>query len=188
MQVGINISMVKSQLPRPSWHPLSPGESCLRHLASRHPGAVFRCGRVRDPRVGHQVTAAAVDLCWTGLLGGFPVVFSNVIAFEYDHHRAFHCCCSSCRGQSHRARRRLLRCFCSLIDVSPQNVHPLLPLLLPDTVMIVFITINLGKCRTGSVRRRSWLGMAGVAIIVFAGVAAYGLNSAFSKSWCTSSR
>eukprot|EP00903_Cladosiphon_okamuranus_P010290 g9741.t1 len=45
------------------------------------------------------------------------------------------------------------------------------------TVMIFFITVNVGKCGAGLVRRRSWLGMAGVTIIIFAGVAAYGLNS-----------
>lgn len=50
-----------------------------------------------------------------------------------------------------------------------------------DIVMLVFITINLGKCGAGSVRRRSWLGLAGVVIIVLAGVAAYGLNSGFGK-------
>lgn len=50
-----------------------------------------------------------------------------------------------------------------------------------DFIMVVFITINLGKCGAGAVRRRSWLGMSGVLIIVFAGVAAYGLNSGFGE-------
>ena len=48
-------------------------------------------------------------------------------------------------------------------------------------LMIFFITINLGKCGAGSVRRRSWLGLAGVMIIMLAGVASYGLNSGFGE-------
>lgn len=47
--------------------------------------------------------------------------------------------------------------------------------------MIVFITVILGKCGAGPVRRRSWLGVAGVMIIAFSGVAAYGLNSGFGE-------
>ncbi|CAN0119730.1 unnamed protein product, partial [Pylaiella littoralis] len=55
-------------------------------------------------------------------------------------------------------------------------------------IMVVFITINLGKCGAGAVRRRSWLGMSGVLIIVFAGVAAYGLNSGFGVPFTTLSQ
>ncbi|CAM9765761.1 unnamed protein product, partial [Scytosiphon promiscuus] len=54
--------------------------------------------------------------------------------------------------------------------------------------MIAFITIILGKCGAGPVRRRSWLGLAGVMIIVFAGVAAYGLNSGFGVPFTTLSQ
>eukprot|EP00752_Nemacystus_decipiens_P003669 g3381.t1 len=54
-----------------------------------------------------------------------------------------------------------------------------------DIVMIAFITVNLGKCGAGSVRRRSWLGLAGVMVILCAGVAAYGLNSGFSIPFTT---
>lgn len=74
-------------------------------------------------------------------------------------------CCFVWLESLHRKRRLVERCP-----------------LFSDIVMVAFITINVGKCGAGSVRRRSWLGMAGVAIIVCAGVAAYGLNSGFSKS------
>lgn len=53
-----------------------------------------------------------------------------------------------------------------------------------DIIMIAFITAILGKCGAGPVRRRSWLGVAGIMIIVFAGVAAYGLNSGFGEIKC----
>ncbi|CBN79522.1 similar to Patched domain-containing protein 3 [Ectocarpus siliculosus] len=56
------------------------------------------------------------------------------------------------------------------------------------TTMIVFITVILGKCGEGPVRRRSWLGVAGVGFIISAGVAAYGLNSAFGVPFTTLSQ
>lgn len=52
----------------------------------------------------------------------------------------------------------------------------------PDITMIVFVTIVIGRCCDGSVRRRSWLALAGIGLVVAAGVAAYGANSAVGKS------
>lgn len=39
----------------------------------------------------------------------------------------------------------------------------------------------MGKCRDGPVHRRTWLGLGGVGLVAAAGVAAYGINSAFGK-------
>lgn len=47
--------------------------------------------------------------------------------------------------------------------------------------MIIFVTVVIGRCWNDSVRRRSWLGLAGVLLVVAAGLAAYGINSAFGK-------
>ncbi|CAM9372874.1 unnamed protein product, partial [Hapterophycus canaliculatus] len=52
-------------------------------------------------------------------------------------------------------------------------------------IMLVFITVILGKCGAGPVRRRTWLGVAGVMIIIFSGVGAYGLNSACGVPFTT---
>ncbi|CAN0030848.1 unnamed protein product, partial [Sphacelaria rigidula] len=46
-------------------------------------------------------------------------------------------------------------------------------------IMIIFVTIIIGKCRGGSVRRRTWLGLGGVGLVVAAGLAGYGVNSGF---------
>eukprot|EP00904_Undaria_pinnatifida_P008203 jgi/Undpi1/4512/HiC_scaffold_18.g07866.m1 len=46
-------------------------------------------------------------------------------------------------------------------------------------VMIVFVQIAIGRCCSGAVRRRTWLGLGGVMFVVGAGLAAYGINSAF---------
>lgn len=45
--------------------------------------------------------------------------------------------------------------------------------------MIVFVKIAIGRCCAGHVRRRTWLGLSGVTLVVSAGFAAYGINSAF---------
>lgn len=50
-----------------------------------------------------------------------------------------------------------------------------------DCIMIIFVTVVIGRCWSDSVRRRSWLGLAGVLLVVAAGLAAYGVNSAFGK-------
>ena len=47
--------------------------------------------------------------------------------------------------------------------------------------MLVVVMVSLGRCCSGSVRRRSWLGLAGVGIVVAAGLAAYGINSGFGE-------
>ena len=47
--------------------------------------------------------------------------------------------------------------------------------------MVVFVTVALGRCCAGLVERRTWIGGAGVLFVVAAGLAAYGLNSAFGK-------
>eukprot|EP00903_Cladosiphon_okamuranus_P015713 g14505.t1 len=46
-------------------------------------------------------------------------------------------------------------------------------------IMVIFVTIALGRCCAGVVERRTWIGGAGVLFVVAAGMAAYGLNSAF---------
>lgn len=46
-------------------------------------------------------------------------------------------------------------------------------------VMIAFVQIAIGRCCAGGVRRRTWLGLGGVMLVLGAGLAAYGLNSAF---------
>lgn len=47
--------------------------------------------------------------------------------------------------------------------------------------MTVFVMIALGRCCSGPVLRRSWLGLGGVGTVVAAGLSAYGFNSAFGK-------
>ena len=51
-----------------------------------------------------------------------------------------------------------------------------------DIIMIVFVMVAIGRCCAGLVRRRTWLGLAGVILVVAAIMAAYGLNSAFGTS------
>eukprot|EP00752_Nemacystus_decipiens_P008590 g7670.t1 len=47
-------------------------------------------------------------------------------------------------------------------------------------IMVNFVTIALGRCRSGPVERRMWIGGAAVISVVAAALAAYGLNSAFA--------
>lgn len=47
--------------------------------------------------------------------------------------------------------------------------------------MIVFAMIAIGRCWAGSVRRRSWIGLGGVGLVLAAGLAAYGFNSALGE-------
>eukprot|EP00904_Undaria_pinnatifida_P008217 jgi/Undpi1/4525/HiC_scaffold_18.g07879.m1 len=44
-------------------------------------------------------------------------------------------------------------------------------------IMITFVMIALGRCCSGHVRCRSWLGLGGVMTVVAAGLAAYGFQS-----------
>ncbi|CAM9506157.1 unnamed protein product [Ectocarpus sp. 12 AP-2014] len=46
-------------------------------------------------------------------------------------------------------------------------------------LMVVFVSVAIGRCCTGSVKQRSWLGIGGVMLVIAAGLAAYGLNSGF---------
>ncbi|CBN79517.1 conserved unknown protein [Ectocarpus siliculosus] len=46
-------------------------------------------------------------------------------------------------------------------------------------IMVLFVTVSLGRCCAGPVERRSWLGVGGIMLVVAAGLAAYGLNSGF---------
>lgn len=46
-------------------------------------------------------------------------------------------------------------------------------------LMVIFVMIVIGRCRAGSVRRRSWLGLGGIGFVMAAGLAAYGVNSGF---------
>ncbi|CAM9869255.1 unnamed protein product, partial [Ectocarpus sp. 12 AP-2014] len=46
-------------------------------------------------------------------------------------------------------------------------------------IMVLFVTVALGRCCAGPVERRSWLGVGGIVLVVAAGLAAYGLNSGF---------
>lgn len=48
--------------------------------------------------------------------------------------------------------------------------------------MITFVQIAIGRCCAGPVRRRTWLGLGGVMLVISAGIAAYGINSAFGKT------
>ncbi|CAM9122089.1 unnamed protein product, partial [Laminaria digitata] len=62
------------------------------------------------------------------------------------------------------------------------GVHPPPPLAfvlcgVEDVIMITFVMVALGRCCSGSVKRRSWLGLGGVMTVVAAGLAAYGFNS-----------
>lgn len=50
-----------------------------------------------------------------------------------------------------------------------------------DVIMVLFVTVALGRCCAGPVERRSWLGVGGIVLVVAAGLAAYGLNSGFGK-------
>lgn len=47
--------------------------------------------------------------------------------------------------------------------------------------MVLFVMLGLGRCRSGAVERRSWLGFGGVCIVVASGLAAYGINSGFGE-------
>ncbi|CAM9415157.1 unnamed protein product, partial [Ectocarpus sp. 8 AP-2014] len=46
-------------------------------------------------------------------------------------------------------------------------------------LMVAFVSVVIGRCCSGPVKRRSWLGIGGVMLVVAAGLAAYGLNSGF---------
>lgn len=50
-----------------------------------------------------------------------------------------------------------------------------------DVIMIIFVMIVVGRCCSGPVLRRSWLGLAGVMLVVASALAAYGLNSGFGE-------
>lgn len=47
--------------------------------------------------------------------------------------------------------------------------------------MVSFAQIAIGRCCAGPVHRRTWLGLGGVVLVVAAGLAAYGVNSAFGE-------
>ena len=47
--------------------------------------------------------------------------------------------------------------------------------------MIAFVVIVLGRCCSGLVKRRSWLGLGGVMLVVAAGLAAYGFSSGLGE-------
>ena len=60
-------------------------------------------------------------------------------------------------------------------DCSPRSPSP-------DLIMLTFVMVAIGRCRSeDNVRRRSWLGNAGLYVVVAAGLAAYGLNSGFGE-------
>ncbi|CBJ26534.1 conserved unknown protein [Ectocarpus siliculosus] len=46
-------------------------------------------------------------------------------------------------------------------------------------LMIAVVSVALGRCCSGPVKRRSWLGVGGTVLVAAAGLAAYGLNSGF---------
>ena len=50
-----------------------------------------------------------------------------------------------------------------------------------DIIMIVVVSLAVGRCRSDSVRRRPILGSTGVYVVVAAALAAYGLNSGFGE-------
>ncbi len=47
--------------------------------------------------------------------------------------------------------------------------------------MIIVVAVALGRCCSGPVNQRTWLGPGGVLIVIAAALAAYGLNSAFGE-------
>ena len=47
--------------------------------------------------------------------------------------------------------------------------------------MIVVVMVALGRCCSGLVHQRTWLGPGGVLLVIAAGLAAYGINSAFCE-------
>ncbi|CAM9359667.1 unnamed protein product, partial [Ectocarpus fasciculatus] len=55
-------------------------------------------------------------------------------------------------------------------------------------LMIVFVSVTLGRCCRGHVRQRSLLAIGGIMFVVAAGVAAYGLNSGFGIPFTTLSQ
>ena len=55
------------------------------------------------------------------------------------------------------------------------------PTVWPDIIMVVFVQCVLGRCFAGPVRRRTWLGLGGILCVLGAGIAAFGINSAFGK-------
>ncbi|CAM9170392.1 unnamed protein product, partial [Ectocarpus sp. 8 AP-2014] len=46
-------------------------------------------------------------------------------------------------------------------------------------LMVAFVSVAIGRCCTGPVKQRSWLGVSGIMLVVASGLAAYGLNSGF---------
>ena len=50
-----------------------------------------------------------------------------------------------------------------------------------DAVMVIFVQSVLGRCFAGHVQRRTCLGLGGVACVLAAGLAAYGVNSGFGE-------
>ena len=57
-----------------------------------------------------------------------------------------------------------------------------------DVIMVLFVQSVLGRCFAGHVQRRTCLGLGGVACVLAAGLAAYGVNSGFGeprRSRCT---
>jgi len=54
-------------------------------------------------------------------------------------------------------------------------------LLTTDIIMIVVVSLTVGRCRSDSVHRRPVLGSVGVFIVVAAALAAYGVNSGFGE-------
>ncbi|CAM9391119.1 unnamed protein product [Ectocarpus sp. 12 AP-2014] len=55
-------------------------------------------------------------------------------------------------------------------------------------LMVAFVSVAIGRCCSGPVKRRSWLGVGGVMLVVAAGLAAYGLNSGFDIPFTPLSR
>eukprot|EP00903_Cladosiphon_okamuranus_P022061 g20288.t1 len=52
-------------------------------------------------------------------------------------------------------------------------------------IMLMVVTVALGRCHSGGVERRSWIGGTAIIIVVAAGISAYGLNSAFGVPFTT---
>ncbi|CBJ26537.1 conserved unknown protein [Ectocarpus siliculosus] len=55
-------------------------------------------------------------------------------------------------------------------------------------LMVAFVSVAIGRCCSGPVKRRSWLGVGGVMLVVAAGLAAYGINSGFDIPFTPLSR
>lgn len=74
----------------------------------------------------------------------------------------------------------------SIDDALNESVSGEIPLFFTTfIIMIAFVMIALGRCCSGPVKRRSWLGLGGVMVVSAAGLAAYGFSSGLGVPFTT---